>query len=498
MTMLSAVLHANAPLPSHGRDSLAMAHSRYNTATPADNTRRWFEGLTNNRALLPPMSAGGNPVGGDVWQTLAQNASIQAPRHKAIDRELNRYLSNSFWTQRELNQAGPFLHHVIETLKVHNMPVELALLPVIESNYNPAAHSQHNAAGLWQLLPATGRALGLKITRYTDERRHIEKSTEAALDYLRYLHDQFKDWPLAIAAYNAGPSRVRARLRRFGDTAPETIWDLELPVETRRYVAKFFALRQLVQTAANNELELRAIPQQPGFERVTVPTRVSLNRVAELAETDVATIEHLNRDLLYRSTAPGGPHDVAIPAGVAEAFRTNLASAIAKDETLYRPIVTYVVKSGDTVSEIAANFRLSSGELRQLNNLNGNRIRIGQKLKVYDTSTADTELAEYRVRKGDTLSAIASRYGVAHAAIARENNITDSNSLRAGKVLIIPAKYTPASGDTQQYTVKSGDTLSEIAMKFSVSVNELRQLNPPLASGHKIIPGQKVSVPAEP
>ena len=427
--------------------------------------------------------------------TLAREAEITAPQHKAIDRELNRYLSNSFWTARELNQAGPFLQHVVSTLKLHNMPVELALLPVIESNYNPAAHSQHNAAGLWQLLPTTGRALGLTIDRYTDERRHIEKSTEAALDYLRYLHEQFDDWPLAIAAYNAGPSRVRARLRRFGEERPETIWDLELPVETRRYVAKFFALRHLLQNAGKHELALRAIPDQPGFERITLPTRISLNRVAELAETDVAAIEHLNRDLLYRSTVPGGPHTIAVPSGAAATFRNNLTAALEQDEALFRPVATYVVKRGDTVSEIAANFRLSTAELRALNKLKGNRIRVGQKLKVYDSTAVGTDLAEYRVREGDTLSAIASRYGVAHAAIARQNNIADSNSLRAGKILVIPANYTPSKPDSQQYTVKAGDTLSEIAMKFSVSVSELRQLNPPLASGHKIVPGQKVSVP---
>ncbi|MDO6462147.1 LysM peptidoglycan-binding domain-containing protein [Granulosicoccaceae sp. 1_MG-2023] len=492
MAMISTVLYANSP---SGSNEFPLTHARYSAAMPADNTRRWFEGLSNNRALLPPLS-GGPDNAGNLWAVLAGGVSIEAPQHKAIEQELRRYQKNSFWTARELNQAGPFLYYVVNALKLHNMPVELALLPVIESNYNPAAHSQHNAAGLWQLLPNTGRALGLQITHFTDERRHIEKSTEAALEYLRYLHDQFDDWPLAIAAYNAGPARVRARLRRYGETPPDSIWDLDLPSETRRYVAKFFALRELIEDPASHDIQLRPLPEQAGFVRVAVPGRISLNRVAELADTDVATVEHLNRDLLYRSTAPDGPHEVALPVDVADTFETNLAHALADNEPLYRPVVNYVVRRGDTISEIAANFHLSTAELRQLNNLRGSRIRIGQKLKVYDSSHGDTgEVAEYRVRKGDTLSEIASRYGVDHTLIARQNNISNSDALRAGKVLVIPAKYTRPDTEAQQYTVKPGDTLSEIAHKFSVSVNRLRQLNPPLADGHKIIPGQKVSVP---
>ncbi|MCB1756535.1 MAG: LysM peptidoglycan-binding domain-containing protein [Gammaproteobacteria bacterium] len=433
------------------------------------------------------------------WQRIASSASIQRPVDENIDQELQILLNDKYWTERKLKNADPYLHHVIERLKARNLPVELALLPIIESNYDPAARSPNNAVGLWQFVPATARALGLTINQWLDERKSIERSTEAALDYLEFLHADLGSWPLAIAAYNAGPSRLRHRIKKHGQD-DFAIWDLHLPEETHRYVAKFFALSELIARADELDVALPAADEKTDFVRIETGTRIGLDAAARLANLPTDQIERLNHELITRGTPPEGPHEIVIPANAVSTFTTNLHTAIENAAPLFVPARYHLVEAGDSLGTIANRYNTSVDDLRRLNNIDGSHIRSGQKILVAQQdeampSSGKGKTPAYQVREGDTLSQIASMYGVQRSVLANSNNIDDDNLLRVGKILIIPARYLPAGKSMIRYSVKAGDTLSEIAYRFKVSLKKIKDLNPLLANARKIQPGQKVLIP---
>lgn len=469
----------------------------------------WYESLLQEQKIVPEVGKQSrsnqstkNSVQSNndsLWLRLTEQSRLSTPNNEAIDKELDLYVENKFWTERNLKDAGPYLHYVITRLEERNLPLELALLPVIESNYNPAARSQLNAVGLWQLVPSTAKSLGLTINKWTDERKDIQKSTEAALDYLEQMHKSIGSWPLAVAAYNAGPSRIRARIKKVKKANVE-VWDVRMPNETRRYVAKFFALNELLRRSDELSLELPAIPRQPVFAEMRVNTRISLTSAAKLAELPVESLAVFNHDLLSDATPPNGPHSVVIPMHAKNTFQSNLDMAIRQSVTLYRPTFFHTVVAGESLSVIAAKHRLSVGEIQELNKLKNTKIRSGQKILLVAMEESKQALEpgttpEYKVRKGDTLSEIATMYGVRRSLIAKTNNINNDDMLHVGKTLIIPARYIPNNKKALKYTVRSGDTLSEIAELFKVSLFDIKQLNPPLADAHTILPGQKVFIP---
>ncbi len=436
----------------------------------------------------------------NLWLDIVQYGQLEKPGNPAITEERDLYIKNKFWTERNLRHAQPYLFYILGQLKERNLPVELAVLPVIESSYNPSALSENNAAGLWQLIPPTAKSLGLTINRWVDERKSIERSTQAALDYLKQLHEELGSWPLAIAAYNAGPSRVRDRIRKLG-LDDFDVWDVKLPTETRRYVAKFFALNDLIARAGEFALNLPHINDNPQLVRVETGRRISLNTAAELAEIPYRRVQKLNSELLTKGTPPEGPHSVMLPASSEIVFKQNLQEAIRRSSRIYNPILYHTIKSGESLGTIAQQYNTSVSHLKSLNNLKGSLIKTGQKILVanYDPehkpNNLEVGIPAYKVREGDTLSEIASMYGIKRSLIANRNNIDNDNLLRVGKVLIIPAKYIPADKSTISYSVRQGDTLSGIAKQFNIPLKEIKRLNPPLAEARTILPGQKVLIP---
>lgn len=469
----------------------------------------WYESLLQEQKIVPEVGKFNRDHQStksvdqlhneSLWLRLAEQGLLSTPKNEAIDKELKLFVENKYWTERNLKDAGPYLHYVISRLEARKLPLELALLPIIESNYNPAARSQLNAVGLWQLVPSTAKSLGLTINKWTDERKDIQKSTEAALDYLEKMHNSIGSWPLAVAAYNAGPSRIRARIKKVKKANVE-VWDVRMPNETRRYVAKFFALNELLRRSEELSLKLPAIPRKAVFAEMKVNTRISLIEAAKLAEIPVENLAVFNHDLLSDATPPNGPHSVVIPLHAKQTFQSNLDMAIRKSVNLYRPTYFHTVVAGESLSVIAAKHRLTVGEIQELNMLKGTQIRSGQKILLVAMEETKPAIAlgttpEYQVRRGDTLSEIASMYGVRKSLIAKTNNINNADMLHVGKTLIIPARYIPTHKKALKYTVKSGDTLSEIAELFKVSLLEIKRLNPPLANAHTIMPGQKVFIP---
>lgn len=361
-----------------------------------------------------------------------------------------------------LSRKGRYETLIRERLRARGMPEDLLYLALIESGFSPRAYSRAHAVGIWQFVAETARRYGLEVTSYLDERRDPIKSTEAALDYLQALYAQFGSWYLAAAAYNTGENRVERILReQAGGTRghDSLFWRIDqfLPQETRNYVPRL--LSALILAKYPDRFGFGQVQPQPpeAFEMVTVPDATDLEVVAQAAGVTLAEIERLNPQFPRGITPPGRAVPVRVPVGRAESF----AAAFA-------------------------------------------RVPPEQRLRTL----------EHVVRKGETLSQIALRYGTTVAAIQEANRIRDPHSITVGRRLTISRRRTgdPAAGTAAApepstpleappakaggsrstvYEVRAGDSLWGIARKYNINVADLRRWND-LPPGGRILPGQKL------
>jgi membrane-bound lytic murein transglycosylase D len=395
------------------------------------------------------------------------------------------------------------------------MPLELALLPVVESAFNPIAYSRARAAGLWQFIPATGRQYGLKQNWYYDGRRDVVAATSAALDYLQFLHREFDgDWLLAVAAYNCGEANVgRAVARNRAAGKPIDFFSLKLPRETRAYVPKLLAMRRLVADPAAHGLLFAPIPNQPYFVKVATGGQLDLKVAAELAELPKEELLALNPAFNHWVTDPEGPHHLLVPIDREERLTAGIAALPPQERVR---IVYHRVRPGDTLGGIADKYNVSVAILRSTNKIRGTLIHPGQDLLVaaapragdakfvVDADEVEPEpirtasSGKHRVRRGDTLWSIAKSHGVSLDRLANTNGLNRNGTLTVGQTLKIPGTATLASTDPDSvspsgvtYIVRAGDTLSRIATKFRVSISDLLGWNS-LASSNTIKPGQRL------
>jgi membrane-bound lytic murein transglycosylase D len=307
--------------------------------------------------------------------------ALPAVEDPAVRREIDWYLGHSGHLERSLDRGRRYLHHIVETLEERDMPRELALLPVVESAFDPFALSRRLASGLWQFLPGTGRRYGLDQDWWTDERRDVLAATRAALDHLRDLREDFDgDWLLALAAYNAGGPRVRQAVERNrrGGRAID-FFALDLPEETRAYVPKLLALSRLVAEPEAFGIELPAIPDAPYFSRVAVEEQIDLGRLADLAEIPREELRALNPEFNRFATAPGGPRHLLVPAPAKERFERVLATLPPRERLR---LGHHRVRRGDTLLAIARRHGISLEALRAFNRVRGSRIHPGQDLLI--------------------------------------------------------------------------------------------------------------------
>lgn len=265
-----------------------------------------------------------------LWDRIRQNFNI-SPRYKhaqeqhRVQQFVKQYRTNEIQLNK-MSKASPYLHYIVEELEKRNMPTELALLPMIESSFEPLATSRRGAAGLWQFMGGTGRQFGLKQDKWYDGRRDITASTTAALDYLQLLHEQFdQNWMLALAAYNAGPGTVtKAIQRNLRAGKPANFWNLTLPKETQLYVPKFLALAEVVANPKKHDVSLPFIENKPYFITVNPKTHLTFNKVAKLADINVNEVKRLNPGYRKQSTHPKGPKQILLPASNAQKLKDNL------------------------------------------------------------------------------------------------------------------------------------------------------------------------------
>lgn len=464
----------------------------------------------------------------DLWQRIRAGFELHVPDNRRVRQELDWYAGHPAYMQRVAERATPYLHHVVEVIEENHMPGELALLPIVESAFQPFAYSHGQAAGIWQFIPSTGRRFGLKQNWWYDGRRDVYASTRAAVELLDTLHRQFDgDWLLALAAYNSGSGTVKKAIRRNRRLGkPTDFWSLKLPRETRAYVPKLLALKKLIDDPAAYDLALPSIPDAPYFARVELSTQIDLARAAELANISLDELYRLNPGYNRWATAPDGPHHLLIPRNRIETFSAGLAALPADQRIRW---IRYRIRRGDTLSTIAARHHISIGTIKKVNHIRGTRLRAGHSLMIpvasksarsYRLSAAQRKQTQQNtqrkgtrvvhiVRKGDTFWDLSRKHKVSHRALARWNGMAPRDPLVPGQKLVIWSRTARTSSRTEPtvlslperrtitrkigYRVRRGDSLDKISRKFRVSISQLRRWNN-LPKGKYLQPGQRLTV----
>lgn len=316
-------------------------------------------------ATQPPVAATNNS---DLWAKVVANFQLQQYINEPqVQYEINWFVTHQDLLNRILNNATPYLYYVFEQTQKRNMPAEIALLPVIESGYDPFGYSVVGATGLWQMMPATADDFGLTINWWYDGRRNTVASTQAALGYLNDLDKQFGSWTLALAAYNAGQGTVQTAIdynSRLGE--PTDYWHLPLPTETRNYVPKLLAIAAIVADPGKYGIQLPAIADQPAFVPVKVGSQISVAEAAAMADTTPLNIQKLNPDLERYATEPDSTYTLLVPAIDGNVFQQHLAQMYGHEHTSW---VYHQVRGHETIQDVAHDYHTTVATLRTINGL---------------------------------------------------------------------------------------------------------------------------------
>ncbi len=471
-----------------------------------------------------------SPEKADLWHRARSRFVLNLEDRPRLTREAEWYQRNQRYMDRVSDRARLYLHHIVTEVERRDLPGELAMLPVVESAYQPFAYSPARASGIWQFIPSTGRLYGLRYSWWYDGRRDVVESTRAALDYLEKLHAEFSgDWLLALAAYNSGEGNVRKAIRRNRRAGkPVDFWSLKLPRETRTYVPRLLAVSAIVADPAHYGLTLKPIPDDPYFAATQLDGQIDLALAAEMAKVSLEELYLLNPGFSRWATDPDGPHRLLLPVSSVPDFEQRLAELPADQRIRWH---RHVIKSGDTLGTIAHEYRTSVSALKQANNLRGTTIRKGRSLMVpmASRSLADYRLSIdmrrsmrrripgsgnkiiYRVRRGDSLWVISRRFGVSVNELARWNGLSKRSVLRPGKRLVIWRGTAPAKAVTPNaakvatlegadipagasvHVVRRGDNLWTIARRYRLSARDLAEWNR-LDGGALLQPGQTLTL----
>ena len=385
---------------------------------------------------------------------------------------------------------------ILPILEEHDLPEELIIVSMIESGFDPKAVSRAKAVGLWQFMYSTGKQYGLERTWYVDERQDIIKSTEAAAKYFKDLYKEFEDWYLVLAAYNTGPGRVN-RAVNLHETSD--YWQLySLPKDTKNYIPYFLSSAIILK---NPEKYGFKIPKAKTFkyDEVIIKKSADLSIIAKSAQTKTSTIKYLNPELRQSATPANGDYVLRVPYGSKEKFYKSF-NALPETERFATQKVEHRVKKGENLTTIASKYRVLISDLMTINNLKNDRLSIGQRLKIPVKGGIYSNYPEkitYTVKKGDTLGGIAEKYNTRASEIRKWNKMNSNNSLISigQKLILFVGKNGDKSDNSPKriiYTVKSGDQLGYIAEKYNTSAKKIREWNKMQPGSSAIYPGQKL------
>lgn len=455
----------------------------------------------------------------DLWQRVRSQLSFEIVDDHRVDEQRNWYLRHPAYMERVAKRAKPFLYLIVEQLEQQNMPMELVLLPIVESAFDPFAYSHGRAAGMWQFIPSTGKRFGMKQTWWYDGRRDVMASTKGAIAYLNYLNKMFDgNWLHALAAYNSGEGRVMAAIKKNKKMNKSTdFWSLDLPRETRAYVPKLLALADILSNSEQYAFQWPVIENQALTELVAVGSQIDLALAAQMAGLSVKELHALNPGYNRWATDPDGPFELLLPIDKVEQFQDALAKTESKERLNW---VRHKVKGGDSLLRLADKYNTTVDIITQVNELKSNMIRQGEYLVIpvalksldayslsQDQRLAATQAKTqtgafkltHKVKSGDTMWDLSREYKVNLRNLAKWNGMAPTDPLMPGKELVIwvdqakPKQSANAVMRSLTYTVRSGDSLARIADKFNVSISNIQQWNQ-INLKNYLQPGQRLKI----
>ncbi len=401
----------------------------------------------------------------DLWQRIRQGFAMQDLDSPLVAEKVTWYAARPDYLARTFARSRRYLYHIVEELERRGMPTELALLPMVESSFNPMAYSRAHASGLWQFIPPTGKRYSLPQNWWYDARRDIVASTSAALDYLSDLYDMHGDWQLALASYNWGENAVaRAIDRNRAAGLPAEYAHLNMPEETRQYVPKLQALKNIVANPEPLGIQLDPIPNQPYFATITKTRDIDLRLAAKLAEMPVEEFVALNPGFNRPFIPVAVNSRIVLPADKVEVFRANL---LRHDDRALVSWQAYAPKKGESLAVIAKKFGVSATRLREINGI-APRSRAAPALLVVPLNgvadagrlpimyappipVATRRTISHTVKPGETLATIAKRYRVGVDDLKRWNVI---GRLKTGQTLKIQTGNATPKGGPRQHNLK--------------------------------------------
>jgi membrane-bound lytic murein transglycosylase D len=458
----------------------------------------------------------------DIWDRIRAgyqlDLDIDRPR---LSSQLRWFSSHPSYLDRVSKRGERYLHYIVGELEKAGIPTEIALLPIVESGFDPFGYSHGRASGPWQFIPSTGQMYGLDQTWWYDGRRDIIGSTQAAIAYLTRLHKMFDgNWYHALASYNSGEGTVMRAIRKNKKAGkPTDFWSLDLPRETRAYVPKLIALAKIIKNPEKYNYSTYFIPNKPYFDVVNIGGQLDLAQAAEMAGVSIDEVYLLNPGFNQWATSPDGPHRLLMPITKAKQFRTKLAEIPNEERVTW---VRYTVKAGDSLLLVAKQHNTTVGVLQNVNKISSSLIRVGQELMIpvagnsiesYTLSSHQRLLAKqsrapnqnrikisYTVNSGDSLWLIANKYDTDSKTLARWNSMGLADPLMPGQKLVVWLKPKNSENSTRSvmkkvtYTIRSGESLAIVANKFKVSVNDIKGWNPKVGSQKYVQPGDKVTL----
>ena len=429
--------------------------------------------ISNAPSIVPDTPAESTA---DLWDRIRLGFGMDTMDSPLVIAQVNWYAQRPEYVRRTVERSRRYLYHILGEVEKRGMPTEIALLPMIESAFNPMAYSTSHASGIWQFIPSTGKDFGLKQNGWYDGRRDIIAATGAALDYLTRLHNQFGTWELALAAYNCGEGCVgRAIAKNQAQGLPTDYLSLNLPMETRNYVPKLLAVKQVIADPSSVGINLNSIPNQAYFTTVILNKSIDVSLAAKLANMPMNEFVSLNPAFNKPVVRSDTPTQLLLPIDKADTFATNLQS-------YDKPLVSwqaYSAKIGERISNIAKKFNVTVGWLKEHNPIHlNNKGKLTSEhmllVPLASSATADKSLTTVPIEKMAMVDTVSTKSSVKDTPVieaARQNN-----------------------EKTKTIVVKKGDTLYNLAERYHLSANDLEQWND--VKHHQIKLGQTLTISA--
>ena len=436
----------------------------------------------------------------NIWEYIKSNNKFEdrVVLDEQILSYMNLHLQDLDKFEDYLNDSYYFLFYVINELEQNKLPLELAILPYIESNYDPFSISSSGAVGMWQFMPRTGRLYELNKSWWNEDRHDPFRSTDAAVGYLKYLYNRFdQDIYLTLAAYNAGPSLVERKINqniKQGDG--KDFWSLNLPSQTQNYVPKFIALRELILNSEKYGISLPDIPYDNVVEKITIPGQVEILALSEFLEIKPELLYKLNAGYTKWASAPENESIFYIPK---EKYSLVIGENNPFKKTNDINWISHTVNKGDNLWDLAIKYDTEVKIIKDVNYLNDDLLSINDNLLIPLGKSKSNNFIPYEmyiVSEGDTLWSISKKYNLSIRDLARMNSLNENDFLQLGQQLSIGNKNIHRNMESKKrtilYSVKQGDTLFKISELFDVSIRSIEDIND--FNQSTLMPGQIIKI----